>query len=50
VPKGAKALDDGGEVNLLIDDLHEGKEVCAVLYRPEAPNDVVAKLITRAGG
>lgn len=50
LPKGAKALDDGGEVNLLVDDLHEGKEVCAVLYRADAPGEVIAKLPTRVGG
>ena len=50
LPKGPKPLDDGGEVNLLIDDLHEGKDVCVVLYRADAPGDVVAKQVTRAGG
>jgi len=48
--KGAKALDDGGEVNLAVDDLHEGKEVCVVVFRTDAPGELVAKLVTCVGG
>ncbi|NGM24331.1 BREX-1 system phosphatase PglZ type B [Roseomonas stagni] len=47
---GPKTLDDAGEANLGVDLDHEGQTVCVVLYRPDAPADVVAKLVTKAGG
>ena len=48
--KGPKGLDDAGEANLGIDSDYEGQTVCIVLYQPSAPQDVVAKLVTKAGG
>lgn len=48
--KGPKALDDAGEANLGVDSDYEGKTVCVVVYRPEAPQDILAKLVTQAGG
>ncbi|GGC64298.1 hypothetical protein GCM10011504_48020 [Siccirubricoccus deserti] len=47
---GPRALDDAGEANLGVDMDHEGQTVCVVIYRAEAPKDVVAKLVTKAGG
>ena len=47
---GPKALDDAGEANLGVDMDHEGRTVCVVVYRAGAPEDVVAKLVTKAGG
>ncbi|HWL82094.1 MAG TPA: BREX-1 system phosphatase PglZ type B [Roseomonas sp.] len=48
--KGPKALDDAGEANLGVDGDHEGQTVCVVVYRPETPHDIAAKLVTKAGG
>ena len=48
--KGPKALDDAGEANLGVNSDFEGQTVCAVVYRPETPNDIAAKLVTKAGG
>lgn len=47
--KGPKLLDDAGEANLGIDDTHEGTTVCVVIYRAEAPDEVVAMLPMQAG-
>jgi hypothetical protein len=48
--KGPKTLDDAGEANLGVDSDYEGHEVCVVIARPDSPQDVVAKLVTKAGG
>jgi hypothetical protein len=48
--KGPKTLDDAGEANLGIDTDYEGHEVCVVIVRPDNPDNVVAKLVTKAGG
>lgn len=48
--KGPKALDDAGEASLGVDTDYEGQTLCIVVHRPEAPDDVLAKLVTRAGG
>ena len=45
LPKGARQLDDLGQVNVLIPDEHIGKEVCLVVHAPNAPQDVRAKQI-----
>jgi hypothetical protein len=43
LPKGARQLDDLGQVGVLIPDEYEGKEVCLVVHPPNAPQDVRAK-------
>ncbi|WP_377828786.1 hypothetical protein ACFKHW_37590 [Bradyrhizobium lupini] len=48
--KGARTLDDAGQVNVLVSDEHVGKDVCVVVYAPGAPSDVRAKLNTRIEG
>jgi hypothetical protein len=48
--KGPKGLDDAGEANLGVNSDYEGQAVCVVLYKSNAPQDVVAKLVTKAGG
>ncbi|MDE5461347.1 BREX-1 system phosphatase PglZ type B [Bradyrhizobium sp. CSS354] len=48
--KGARILDDAGQVNVLVSDEHVGKDVCVVVYAPGAPSDVRAKLNTRIEG
>ena len=48
--KGPKELDDAGEANLGVDSDYEGQTVCIVVYQPSAPQDVLAKLVTKAGG
>jgi hypothetical protein len=48
--KGPKELDDAGEANLGIDSNCEGQTVCVVAYQPSTPRDVLAKLVTKAGG
>jgi hypothetical protein len=48
--KGARALDDAGQVNVLVSDEHVGKDVCVVVYPPGSPSDVRAKLNTRIEG
>ena len=47
---GPKALDDAGEANLGIDIDHDGKTVCVVIHRAEAPSEVLAKQVTKVGG
>jgi len=47
---GPRALDDAGEANLGVDMDHEGQTVCVVVYRAGAPKEVLAKLVTKAGG
>ena len=48
--KGPKALDDAGEANLGVNSDYEGQTVCVVIYRYEKPDDIAAKLVTKAGG
>lgn len=48
--RGPKMLDDAGEATVGVDADHEGKQVCIVVYSPDRSQDVVAKLVTRAGG
>lgn len=43
LPKGPRALDDLGQVGVLIPDEYEGKEVCLVVHPPNAPHDLRAK-------
>jgi hypothetical protein len=43
LPKGARPLDELGQVGVLIPDEHEGKQVCLVVHPPNAPQDVRAK-------
>jgi hypothetical protein len=43
LPKGARQLDDLGQVGVLIADEYEGKEVCLVVHPPNAPQDVRAR-------
>ena len=50
VSKKAKELDDAGEANLGVDTDYEGQTVCIVVYRQDAPQDILAKLVTKAGG
>ncbi len=40
---GARHLDDLGQVNVLISDEYEGKEVSLVVYPPNAPQDIRAR-------
>jgi hypothetical protein len=37
---GARHLDDLGQVNVLISDEYEGKEVSLVVHPPNAPQDI----------
>lgn len=48
--KGARDLDDAGQVNVLVSDEHVGKDVCVVVHPPGASSDVRAKLNTRIEG
>lgn len=48
--KGARVLDDAGQVNVLVSDEHIGKDVCVVVHSPGASSDVRAKLNTRIEG
>jgi hypothetical protein len=43
LPKGARQLDDLGQVGVMIPDEHEGKEICLVVHPPNAPQDVRAR-------
>jgi hypothetical protein len=43
LPKGARQLDDLGQVGVLIPDEYEGKEICLVVHPPNAPQDVRAR-------
>ena len=43
LPKGARPLDDLGQLGVLIPDEYEGKEVCLVVHPPNAPQDVRAR-------
>jgi hypothetical protein len=43
LPKGARALDDLGQVGVLIPDEYEGKEVCLVVHPPKAPQEIRAR-------
>ena len=48
--KGPRALDDAGQVNVLVSDELVGKEVCLVVHPKGAPSDVRAKLVTKIEG
>jgi hypothetical protein len=48
--KGPRALDDAGQVNVLVSDELVGKEVCLVVHPTGAPSDVRAKLVTKIEG
>jgi hypothetical protein len=48
--KGARALDDAGQVNVLVSDEHIGTDVCLVVHAPGVPSDVRAKLNTKIEG
>jgi hypothetical protein len=48
--KGARALDDAGQVNVLVSDEHIGKDVCLVVHPHDGPTDVRAKLNTTVEG
>lgn len=50
LPKGPRALDDAGQVNVLVSDEHVGKEVCLVVYPPGAPTNVLTKQTTKVEG
>jgi hypothetical protein len=50
LPKGARQLDDAGQVNVLVSDEHVGKEVCLILHPAGAPADVRTKLPTKIEG
>ena len=43
LPKGARPLDELGQVGVLIPDEYEGKQVCLVVHPPNAPQDVHAR-------
>jgi hypothetical protein len=43
LPRGARLLDDLGQVGVLIPAEYEGKEVCLVVHPPNAPQDVRAR-------
>jgi hypothetical protein len=43
LPKGARPLDELGQIGVLIPDEYEGKQVCLVVHPPNAPQDVRAK-------
>jgi hypothetical protein len=48
--KGPRALDDAGQVNVLVSDEHVGQEVWLVVHPPGAPSDVRTKQTTRIEG
>jgi hypothetical protein len=48
--KGARPLDDAGQVNVLVPDEHVGKEVLLVVHAPGAPNDVRVRQTTTIEG
>jgi hypothetical protein len=48
--KGPKPLDNAGKANLGVDLDYEGRDVCIVVYQPNSPQDVLAKLVTKAWG
>jgi hypothetical protein len=50
LPKGARPLDELGQVGVLIPDEYEGKRVCLVVHPPNAPQDVRAKRIALIEG
>jgi hypothetical protein len=50
LPKGARPLDDLGQVGVLIPDEYEGKAVCLVVHPPNAPQDVRARTIAIVEG
>ena len=50
LPRGARQLDDLGQVGVLIPDEYEGKQVCLVVHPPNAPQDLRARLIAIVEG
>jgi hypothetical protein len=50
LPKGARQLDDAGQVNVLVSDEHVGKEVCLIVHPAGSPADVRTKLPTKIEG
>ena len=50
LPKGARPLDDLGQVGVLIPDEYQGKQVCLVVHPPDARQDVRAKQIALVEG
>jgi hypothetical protein len=50
LPKGARPLDDLGQVGVLIPDEYQGKQVCLVVHPPNARQDVRAKQIALVEG
>ena len=48
--KGARPLDDAGQVNVLVPDEHVGKEVLLVVHPPGAPSDIRVKQTTTIEG
>jgi hypothetical protein len=48
--KGPRALDDAGQVNVLVSDEHVGKEVWLVVHPPGSPADVRTKQSTSVEG
>ena len=50
LPKGARPLDDLGQIGVLIPDDYEGKTVCLVVHPPNAPQDLRAKAIAIVEG
>jgi hypothetical protein len=44
--KGPRALDDFGQVGVMIPDEHDGRDVCVVVHPVDSPHDVRAKLRT----
>jgi hypothetical protein len=45
LPKGARPLDELGQVGVLIPDEYQGKQICLIVHPPNAPQDVRAKQI-----
>jgi len=50
LPKGARQLDEAGQVNVLVSDEYVGKELCLILHPAGAPADVRTKLPTKIEG
>jgi hypothetical protein len=50
LPKGSRALDDAGQITVLVSDEHVGHEVWLVIHPPGAPSDVRIKQVTTVEG
>ncbi len=50
LPKGARHLDDFGNVGVLVPDEYTGKEVCLIVHPPNAPQDIRARLTALVEG